>query len=377
MSELLSKKRGTRNVYIRHTQNLINEIKELINNFDQSKPRHREKLKGLRYSLDDKMTHVKRLDDEIFELLDQEEAENDLTNCLVRNDEVFELIAAIEEKLIEKKETPINTDSSENISSNTEQIKCKLSKLVVKEFDGNVLNWQTFWNQFKSTIHSKVNINNIDQFGYLKSFLCPSACETISGFALTNQNYLEAVELLKRRYGNPQLLINTYMEQLVKLEKIEKSNDVSKLRTFFNKTEITVRNLKLLSIETSSYGSLLIPVLTSKLPTDLRTLFARKFTANIWLLDKLLVILKNKLEVKEGSVSPRDKQRAEFSRYRSTTSSFHTGSEFIKSNSVFCSANNHNSNRCAKVTDPSARKQIVFQKNLYYICICLKHKALN
>ena len=139
MSELLSKKRGRPNVYIRHTQNLINEIKELIDNFDPSKPRHREKLKGLRYSLDDKLNHVKRLDDEIFELLDQEEALNDLSNCLVRNDEVLELITAIEEKLIEKKETPINNDSLENISNGTEQIKCKLPKLVIKEFDGNVL----------------------------------------------------------------------------------------------------------------------------------------------------------------------------------------------------------------------------------------------
>ena len=91
------------------------------------------------------MNHVKRLDDEIFELLDQEEAENDLSNCLVRNDEVFELIAAIEEKLIEKKETPINTDSLENISNDTEQIKYKLPKLVIKEFEGNVMSWQTFW----------------------------------------------------------------------------------------------------------------------------------------------------------------------------------------------------------------------------------------
>ena len=44
----------------------------------------------------------------------------------MRNDEVLELIAAIEEKLIEKKETPINKDSLENISNGTEQIKCKL-----------------------------------------------------------------------------------------------------------------------------------------------------------------------------------------------------------------------------------------------------------
>ena len=83
-------------------------------------------LKRLRYSLDDKMNHVKRLNDEVFELLDQEETENDLSNCLIRNDEVFELIMAREKKLIEKKETTINTNCLENISNNTEQIKCKL-----------------------------------------------------------------------------------------------------------------------------------------------------------------------------------------------------------------------------------------------------------
>ena len=75
--------------------------------------------------------------------------------------------------------------------------------------------------------------------------MCPSAYETISGLALTNQNHLEDVEFLKQRYENLQLLINTYKykEQFVKLDKIEKSNAVSKLRTFFNKIKITIRNL--------------------------------------------------------------------------------------------------------------------------------------
>ena len=46
----------------------------------------------------------------------------------------------MEENLIEKKETPINTDNLENISNVTRQIKWKLPKLVIKEFDGNLLN---------------------------------------------------------------------------------------------------------------------------------------------------------------------------------------------------------------------------------------------
>ena len=67
--------------------------------------------------------------------------------------------------------------------------------------------------------------------------------DTISGLAPTNQNYLEAVQLLKNCYGNPEVLINKHMEQFVLFDKIEKSNDVIRLRMFNNEVEITIRNL--------------------------------------------------------------------------------------------------------------------------------------
>lgn len=51
----------------------------------------------------------------------------------------FQLIAAIEKKLIEKKEILNNTDTIENTSNFTEQIKCNLLKLVIKEFDDKVV----------------------------------------------------------------------------------------------------------------------------------------------------------------------------------------------------------------------------------------------
>ena len=184
MAESLGKKRGTRNVYIRHIENLENEIKETIENFDISNSRHRERLKGLRYSLDDKMKKVSILDDEIFDLLEQKDAEIELSNTLVRNDRIFALIASMEEALSknENNQTPsiVNSSStSENNVGNIDEIMCKLPKLVIKEFDGSVLNWQTFWDQFESTIHSKTNISNIDKFGYLTSYLCKSAYDTI------------------------------------------------------------------------------------------------------------------------------------------------------------------------------------------------------
>ena len=39
------------------------------------------------------------------------------------------------------------------------------------------------------------------------------------------------------------------MEQFVQLYKIEKGNDIIRLRVFYNKVESTIRNLKSLNIE--------------------------------------------------------------------------------------------------------------------------------
>ena len=44
-------------------------------NFDINNSRHQERLKGLKYSLDDKMKKNAILDNEIFDLLEQKDAE--------------------------------------------------------------------------------------------------------------------------------------------------------------------------------------------------------------------------------------------------------------------------------------------------------------
>ena len=54
-------------------------------NFDINNSRHRERLKGLKYSLDDKIKNIAILDNEIFDLLEQKNAETELSNTLVRN----------------------------------------------------------------------------------------------------------------------------------------------------------------------------------------------------------------------------------------------------------------------------------------------------
>ena len=160
------------------------------------------------------------------------------------------------------------------------------------------MKWQEFWDHFESSIHSRENISKIDKFNYLKSLLSDTAYDTISGLTLTSANYDEAIDLLRKRYGNPQVLINAYMKTFVQLNPV-KMDDVEGLRRLYNQIETSVRNLKTLNVNTNSYGSLLVPLLNEKIPNDIRIILARKFKEEIWTLDEMLEIILQELAAKE------------------------------------------------------------------------------
>ena len=127
----------------------------------------------------------------------------------LKEDISFQVIARVERCLkqstVENNFTFLSQPSTP--PTPVEEISCKLPELVISPFNGNTLNWTTFWDQFEFSIHSKRSISNIDKFSYLRSFSAPVALETISGLTLSCQNYSEAIE-------NPQTLKNSYTNNL-------------------------------------------------------------------------------------------------------------------------------------------------------------------
>ena len=116
-------------------------------------------------------------------------------------------------------------------------------------------------------------MSGIQKMNYLKGYLKGEAARAVSGLPLTDENYQKAVELLKDRFGRNQILINAYMESLIKRN--VPSSDVKRLRTFYDTCESYIRGLESLGIVTDTYGSLLIPVLLKKLPEEVRRIILR------------------------------------------------------------------------------------------------------
>ena len=142
-----------------------------------------------------------------------------------------------------------------------------------------------------------------EKFNYLRTLLKDSALSAIPGLTFSAENYGQALEILQARYGNDQVLISAYMQKFVQIPKFQNSNDIKRLRFLCDSVETTGCNLKSLRVETSSYGSLLVPLLNEKLSNDLRVVTARNFENKVWTLDEILKFLKTKIQAKELSLS--------------------------------------------------------------------------
>ena len=71
----------------------------------------------------------------------------------------------------------------------------KLPKLEVSTFDGDILNWKSFWEQFCVSVHGRSTLTNAEKFqNPLKD---GAAKRIIEGLTKSSEHYEEAVKCLK------------------------------------------------------------------------------------------------------------------------------------------------------------------------------------
>ncbi|UYV82073.1 hypothetical protein LAZ67_21000672 [Cordylochernes scorpioides] len=96
--------------------------------------------------------------------------------------------------------------------------KIRLPTIELPKFSGNLIDWLTFWAQFEK-IHLDIRLKDSDKFYYLLQSLSvdTEAYKIVSNYPLTEENYSKAIDALRRRYANPDLLLQVYVRELLKL----------------------------------------------------------------------------------------------------------------------------------------------------------------
>ena len=173
-----------------------------------------------------------------------------------------------------------NSTQQENSSvaaASQRQNNIRLPKFSIEHFDGDPQLFLEFLDSFRYSVHENDSIPNVQKMTYLKGLLKGDAASCISGFKITDENYETSVNLLKVRYNNKQLIVSSHMTNLLNLPQLTSSDNVNDLRKICDTVETQVRSLENLEIQSEMYGPLLIPVLLSKLSSELSLIINRQF----------------------------------------------------------------------------------------------------
>ena len=266
----------------------------------------------------------------------------------------------------------------------------RLPKLILPEFNGEVTNWQTFWDTFESAIHNNQSLADVQKFTYLRSLLHDTAARCIEGFPLTNNNYRAAVDLLKERFGQTHTIVSSHMQTLLDLP--APRHHIGELENFVDQIETNVRGLEALGQSEQNYGGLLVPIILGKLSSEILRNMTREHGESSWTLDQLRKALHKEVCILQaGQRFQKSETRATASfltraepRWNSTNGQRHWPTQFPQKRCAFCN-NPHLSHECRSVTSTSERKDIVKRKRLCFNCLgdhrvseCIsKHRCRN
>ena len=110
---------------------------------------------------------------------------------------------------------------------------------------------------------------------YLKNLLQGKAAYAIKGLPLTDGNYDVALDILSSHFGNKQIIISLYMENLTKLPTVVNITDIKKI--ILDQLDMNIRGLEALGISSDSYGELLLAIVMKKISEEMRLTLTRQF----------------------------------------------------------------------------------------------------
>jgi hypothetical protein len=139
-----------------------------------------------------------------------------------------------------------------------------LKPLPLPTFTGKYGEWFTFYESFKCLVANNANISEIRKFHYLRGCLKDEALCAIESLSISGDNYVNAIELLRKRVENKRLIVQEHVSNILSMSPILKSSHIE-LRGLIDTINNNIAALKVLDIKTDSWDALLVPIVLEKL----------------------------------------------------------------------------------------------------------------
>ena len=250
----------------------------------------------------------------------------------------------------------------------------RLPKLDVPTFDGDVLHWAQFWEQFKISIHDRLHLSDSEKLVYLQQAVKNgSAKSVIEGLSRTGENYKEAIDCLKSRFNRPRLLHRAHVRKIVEAPPL-KDGSGKELRQLHDTVQQHLRALKAMSSEPDE--SFITSVIELKL--DVGTMFEwqrhSQDKTEVPSYTEILEFLDLRAQASETLLSSSNKKIPKKSSFPVTT--FTANSEPM-GNCIICSSERHPLYICPKFKSMSHSDMIstLRRNNICNNCLNGRHSV--
>ena len=215
--------------------------------------------------------------------------------------------------LIQSKVKVPELSGSPELNVTTEpSVKVKLPQLSIPKFSGNLQDWVTFTDTFLSLVGDSITIRNIQKFHYLLSAINGDAKRVIQYIPVSEQGFRFAWEILVERYENEWLIINTHIDNIMKLPSLT-SDNASQLRQIVDTTKCDLEALKAMKQNTDSWDMIIIYVVIQKLDNKTKKEWELHISnKELPTLQQLYIFLENRCNALESvSTKPKTNEQRE------------------------------------------------------------------
>ncbi|XP_029054773.1 uncharacterized protein LOC114882061 [Osmia bicornis bicornis] len=163
--------------------------------------------------------------------------------------------------------TPQRITSDSPAPSVTAPMAIKLPEMRLPQFDGKIEKWASYFESFSSMIDQHADLTPVQKLQYLRSTLSGKAAACIESLGMTDADYTAAIELLKEKFDCKRRILLKHCNAIIELPKITRDSPEA-LGDLVDTVRQNLRSLKNLDVNTSSWDSILMAIILTKLSAD-------------------------------------------------------------------------------------------------------------
>lgn len=290
----LKRKRGSIKARVTLFQKYIDEFKRDIQNVDDKNIKFQELQ--IRLEKAEELVDLYENVQSDLEVITDINEESLVERALFEK-EYYKAVADARSILQTTNEQSVKSTSSQPDSERVRGIK--LPQISLPNFDGNYETWLEYRDTFESLIHKNSVIGEIQKFHYLRASLKGTAAQIIQSLEFTSSNYQLAWSLLRERFDNKRLLIQSHVKHIVQFNSLVKES-ATELRKLVDNLSKHLRALQNLNQPTDKWDTLLIYLITPKLDKKtVREWEECKYAGDVPTMTEFTLFIKNKADLLE------------------------------------------------------------------------------